>query len=151
MGFFDQVFADDDRAESGKSPLDVQQAFAAIAVAVSGADGSVEDIEIENVVTYLRRMRLFSDYNTQQFVRLFERVLQVLKRDGPRGLVALARDGLTQDLRETAFALSVDVALADGTVNQAEREMIAFIREELEIPDQLALNITEVMIIKNRG
>ncbi|MFO0552039.1 MAG: tellurite resistance TerB family protein [Polyangiaceae bacterium] len=150
MGQLDEVF-NQGAAGAEPEPLDEHESFAAIALALAAADGSVDDIEVENLVTYLRRMHFFKDFETAHFVRLFERLFRHLNANGSKGLIAAARHKLPDSLRETAFALALDVALADGVIDNAEKELMADLREVLAISDELALKITDVMIIKNRG
>lgn len=150
MSFFEDVFSDVAEGESVEA-LSAAEAFAAIALALSAADGTVDDVEIENIVTYLRRMHLFRDFDTPQFVALFDKLVRLLVSGGPEQLIEAARDSIPDDLRPTAFALSVDVALADGVIEERERALMATLRTSLGISDELALKITEVMVIKNRG
>ena len=63
MSFFEDVFGSDGDA-GDETPLKEPEAFAAIALALSAADGEVEDVELENIVTYLRRMHMFRDFET---------------------------------------------------------------------------------------
>ena len=149
MSFFEDVFAGG--AAEEVAALDAAESFAAIALALSAADGSVDDVEIENIVTYLRRMHLFRDYETTDFVDLFDKLARLLVQGGPERLIEAAQDALPSELRPTAFALSLDVSLADGVIQDEERALMAKLRTSLEIPNDLALKITEVMIIKNRG
>lgn len=74
-----------------------------------------------------------------------------LKRDGARKLVERCAKFLPEGLRECAFANACDVLLADGTVDRVEREFLEFLHETLALDNDTALNIVEVMIIKNKG
>lgn len=151
MGFFDLVFEEKWKFEEQDTSLNAEEAFAAIAIAVSAVDDSIDDVEIDNIVTYLRRMRLFREYETQHFVALFERLLRLLHQEGPEQLAELAQEALPETLRPTAFALSLDVALADGVITDEEKKMIQHLRITLNIDEELALKIADVMLIKNRG
>ncbi|TNE47456.1 MAG: Tellurite resistance protein TerB [Deltaproteobacteria bacterium] len=151
MGFFDHVFDETWKLEEQDTSLNAEEAFAAVAIAMSAVDGNIDDVEIDNLVTYLRRMRLFRDYETQHFVALFERLLRLLHQEGPEQLAVLAEEALPESLRATAFALSLDVALADGVITEEEKKMIQHLRVALNIEEELALKIADVMLIKNRG
>jgi len=150
MSFFEDVFSEAAEGDDVE-PLSQAEAFAAIALALSAADGSVDDVEIENIVTYLRRMHLFREFDTPHFVGLFDKIVRLLVKGGPELLIDAARESIPDDLKPTAFALSVDVALADGVIQPVEQKLMSTLRTTLEIPDELALKITEVMMIKNRG
>ena len=47
--------------------------------------------------------------------------------------------------------LSLDLVLADGVVEDAEKEFLDDLQKILNISGDQALTIVEVMIIKNRG
>jgi hypothetical protein len=61
-------------------------------------------------------------------------VFELLEQeDGLEALFGLIRDALPERLFETAYALSCDVAAADGAIDGAEARMLEEIRYELEI------------------
>jgi len=83
--------------------------------------------------------------------RMFDKLLSVLKLQGPSTLIDLAKAQLPQDLRETAFAIATDLVLSDGTVTSQEQAFLDDLYRILEIPGDTALQIVQVMTIKNRG
>ena len=54
-------------------------------------------------------------------------------------------------LKETAFAIAVDIALADGYLDPSEQECLEDLFLGLEVSEELATKIIEVIMIKNRG
>lgn len=60
-------------------------------------------------------------------------------------------DNLSDDLKLTAFACAVDIALADGVLEEEEKDIINQLAEALSIPENIAISIIEVMIIKNKA
>ena len=58
---------------------------------------------------------------------------------------------LSDDLKLTAFACAVDIALADGVLEEEEKDIINQLAEVLGVPEQTAISIIEVMIIKNKA
>ena len=61
-------------------------------------------------------------------------VFELLEQeDGLEALFGLIRDALDERLFETAYALSCDVAAADGAIEQTEGRMLEEIRYELNI------------------
>ncbi|MBD5267549.1 MAG: tellurite resistance TerB family protein [Bacteroides sp.] len=147
MGLFDKVFSKAPEAE----PLNAQESFAGIALAMAGADGSIADSEWEGIVNYIRRLRLYDNYSGPAFDKMFDKVFRILRNEGPAALVAASVQGLPEDLKLTAFACAVDIALADGVVEDEEKEVINQLAEALEISEQIAVQIIEVLIIKNKA
>jgi len=149
MGLFDKVFGA--KVPDQAQPLSQQEAFAGIALAASASDGHIADVEIRSMASYLNRMNLYQGYSTDQLVRVFDKLLGILKRDGVSKLVDESKDILPQELKETAFALAVDVTLADGILEPSEKALLNHLYQSLGIDEALAVKVIEVMIIKNRG
>ena len=136
MGIFDKIF----KAVPEEEKLTQQEAFAGIALAMAGADGSIAESEWAGIVNYIRRLRIYDNFSNPAFDKLFDKLFRILRNQGPGALVRL-----------TAFACAVDIALADGVLEEEEKELINQMAESLEIPEQTAISIIEVMIIKNKA
>ena len=147
MGLFDKVFSKAPQAE----PLNAQEAFAGIALAMAGADGSIAQSEWDGIGNYICRLRLYDNYSGPAFDKMFDKIFRILKNQGPSALVSAAVEGLPEDLKLTAFACAVDIALADGVVEEEEKEIINQLAEALNVPEQTAVQIIEVLIIKNKA
>ncbi|MBD5333772.1 MAG: tellurite resistance TerB family protein [Bacteroides sp.] len=147
MGLFDKVFNKAPQAE----PFTAQEAFAGIAIAMAGADGSIAESEWEGIVNYIRRLRLYDNFSGPAFDKMFDKVFRVLRNDGPSALVEASIAGIPEDMKLTAFACAVDIALADGVVEDEEKEVINQLAQALEIPEETAIQIIEVLIIKNKA
>ena len=57
---------------------------------------------------------------------------------------------LSEELRLTAFACAVDISLADGVLEDSEKDIINQLASALAIPENTAVSIIEVMLIKNK-
>ncbi|TVQ13012.1 MAG: Tellurite resistance protein TerB [Leptolyngbya sp. DLM2.Bin27] len=133
------------------SPMGPPEALASIAMVAIAADGYLADQEGQDMTMLLSRMALFSDYSSDALNRLFNVTLNHLKQAGPGALVHQAKVALSQDLRETAFAIATDLVLSDRTVTPQEQAFLEDLYRILEIPSPLAQQIVQVMTIKNRG
>ncbi len=149
MGLFDNVF----NAEKGMTDaqLSPAESFAAVALVAIAADGYLSEQESRDMTIMLARMQLFASYSNDVMHRMFDKLLSMLKQQGPGDLIALAKSCLPQDLRETAFAIATDLVLSDGTVTSQEQAFLDDLYRILEIPGDTALQIVQVMTIKNRG
>jgi uncharacterized tellurite resistance protein B-like protein len=148
MGLFDKVFGVQSKIQDTLSPA---EAFAAIALAAIASDGYLSDEEAHSLSVSLSRMKLFRSYPEDVKRKLFDKLLGILRRDGPGALLNSAQESLPHDLRETAFAIATDLVLADGVVTEEEKDFLGQLHESLEIPHEIGLKIVEVMLIKNRG
>ncbi len=148
MGLFDK-FLGGQGSENVR--LDGREAFAALVLAIVGADGNVSDDEVRAANAVFNRMRLFAPQSTDQFRVMFDRLVGYLQKHGAEWLLTKAVAGMPDELRETAFATAADLVFADGSVEPAEQALIEKIQRDLRVSDDLALKIIEVISIKNRG
>ena len=147
MGLFDKISSERQQSQA----LGPAEAFAAIALLAVAADGYAADSEVQSIMTSLSRMHLFRSYPGDVMKKMFDRLLSVLQRQGPDTLLASALESLPHELRETAFAVTTDIALADGEVTEEEEDFLNQLYGVLEISEETALKIIDVMLIKNRG
>lgn len=147
MGIFDQAFR---VKASSKVAMNSAEAFAAICLVAISADGYLSESEEVEMKMRLSRMQLFSD-TTDRLDQIKDYLVDRLKSHGPNKMIASAKASLPPHLAPTAFAIAVDLVFADGTVSIEEQAFVDDLRRILEIPDDMALKIVEVMTIKNRG
>ncbi|MDM8566855.1 tellurite resistance TerB family protein [Candidatus Halobeggiatoa sp. HSG11] len=128
-----------------------QEAFLAIALATSAADGSIDESEAKSIFAYMLQMKMFDSIKEKQLSEMFKKLITVLQNEGVGGLVAIAKSSLPNELRETAFSCAVDIAFADGVVDDSEKELLNELQKVLEVSDEIGGKIVDVMAIKNRG
>jgi tellurite resistance protein len=148
MGLFDKVKG---VKEVENTKLTKEESFAAVALAAVAADGMITEEEANGLVVSLVRMKLFSGYNSNQMGAMLNKLVQIIKKQGVDELVNMAKESLTKDLRETAFAVDTDLALADGELGGKEKAILPKIQQIMEIPEDKAVTIIEVILIKNKG
>ncbi len=147
MGLFDMLGG----GSEGKSAFGPHEGFAGILLAAAAADGHIAEEEAHGLWGAISRMKLYSSYTPDKFNKLMDSLLKVLKKGGPELLIEKCVPVLPERLRATAFTNAVDIVLADGVVEDEEKEMIEGLKESLELEDNEAKTIIKVMIIKNRG
>lgn len=148
MGLFDKLSSNRQQSQTTLGPA---EAFAAIALLAVGADGYAADAEIQSVMTSLSRMQLFRSYPGDVMRKMFDRLLNILQRQGASALLSAAVAVLPHELRDTAFAITTDIVLADGEVTREEEDFLNQLYRALEMSEDTALKIIDVMLIKNRG
>lgn len=146
MGLFDKVFG-------GNQPpkMTPQEAFIGVIMSAVAADGVITQEEAQGVVTILNRMKLYQGVNQKELNGMLERTVNTLKSQGPSPLITAAKETLPADMRDTAFAVAADLVLADGVVADTEKKFLEDLQKAMGVPDDVALKITEVLVIKNRG
>lgn len=129
--------------------LTFSEALTAISVLAVAADGQISEAERQTLAA--NHLRLFSSYAGEHFQELFKKVLNLSSEYSPAEVFAAAKNTLTPQLRETAFAIAVDLVLVDGVFTAEEKEFLVELSEALDISDEMGKKIIEVMTIKNCG
>lgn len=109
-----------------------------VMVTMSAVDSSMSDNELRKIGNIVTNLPVFRDFNEDRLVSIAEECGAILSEEGGLDAVfALVRDALPDHLRETAYALAVEVAAADIDVQQEELRLLQLFRDTLEI-DKLA-------------
>lgn len=148
MGLFDKLLGGQ---TSSNVVLNKQEALASILLVTIAADGHISDEESSSFGSVVNRMQLFRNQSASEFSSMMDKLLGLLKKHGHTFLLEKATAGLPSELRETTFALCADLIFADGSVEDEEKELLEGIQQSLQVSDDLALKIIEVLQIKNRG
>lgn len=115
-------------------PLSAQDALVALMITVSAADEDMRTVELVKITNIVNNLPVFADYDVDHLTTMSRIVFELLEQeDGLDALFGLIRDAVPERLFETAYAMSCDVAAADGFITPAESRMLEEIRDELEI------------------
>ena len=119
---------------SDAGPLTAQDALVVLMISVSAADGNIRTSELVKISNAINNLPVFASYDVERVPQMSQLVFDLLEpEDGLEALFGLIRDALPTRLFETAYALSCDVAAADGLIDGEEARMLEEIREELDI------------------
>ena len=121
-----------------RKELDHHSALIHTMVLVSASEGRMTDLELQVMGRIVRHLPVFAEFDPERIIEVGNACAQLLTQED--GLdVALDQIGaaLPGPLRETAYALACDVAVADGRPVEAELEMLELIRHRLHV-DRLA-------------
>jgi len=147
MGIFDALFSGMDT----RKKLSPQESFAGVLLAASACDGHISDEEFQQLLTALFRMKLYERINEKQFKAVLDKLMGVLKKHGPDHLVDGCCETLPKDLQKAAFANACNIVLADGILEDDEKEFINRLKDKLGLEANLARTIAQVMVLKNKG
>lgn len=126
------------------------EAFAGVAFAAIAADREIKDIERVAMQAIFSRLRLFHGWTAARYATLFDHLQAALAQYGVLGLLDISVADLPPEFYQPAFAVSLDLMLADGIVRDEEEEFLCRLQEECHIPAELASQITHVIMIKNQ-
>ncbi|AVH62696.1 tellurite resistance TerB family protein [Nostoc sp. 'Peltigera membranacea cyanobiont' N6] len=148
MGILDAVLGTENQNQAALNPA---EAFAVIVLMATASDGYLSVEQANSITFVLSRMKLFKSYPHEMMDRLFDKILAILQGDGFNALFNAAKDSLSQDLREAAFAVATDFVLAEGIVAEEEKNFLNDLYQALDVSSERAMQIVQVILIKNRG
>lgn len=147
MGIFDR-FKKTIEAEYKFEPSGEHEAWLGILYACVAADGEVVKIEENALSLMLITKKKFDHVNIQA---LYRNVLEAHYKLGGAKLVDACYNLVKEEDRATLFAMSVELVLADGILDEDEEQIIEYIARKLQIDEKLVQCIVEVMLLRNKG
>jgi len=103
-------------------------------IAVSASDEDIRTVELVKIQSAVNNLPVFAEYDIDRMNIMAQTVFDLFEQvDGLDALFGLVRDNLPERLFETAYALSCDVAAADGTLQESELRILEEIRYELNL------------------
>ncbi|WP_414567831.1 tellurite resistance TerB family protein [Nostoc sp. CCY 9925] len=147
MGLLDAVLV----TESQTQPvLNSAEAFAVIVLMATAPDGYLSVEQANSITRVLSRTKLFKSYPHEMMKSLLDKILSIFQGDHFNTLFNAAKDSLSQDLRESAFAVATDLVLAEGIVTEEEKNFLNDLYQALGVSRETAIQIMQVILIKNR-
>src|SRR5687767_415020 len=131
MGLFDSLFG----STEASKPFGPHEGFAGILLGASACDGHIADEEVQSLFTSLARMKMYQRYTDKNWSTLVNRLLGLLKRKGVDELVEKSAEAVPPELRATAFANACDIVLADGVVEDDEKDFLDKLQTKLDLTE----------------
>jgi tellurite resistance protein len=115
-------------------PLNHHGALIFVMVTTSAVDRSMTDAELARIGELVSNLPVFADFDQEQLVKTAEACGEILGKDGGLDRVlAAVRSALPKRLRETAYAVSLEVAAADMEVRPEEIRFLEMLSDALEL------------------
>lgn len=137
------------RSTRRRSGLTVDQSVIAVIIAAMDANQHVSPEEAARAHHIIWSMRRFRRKSGETVDRLIETVRGRIVEDGMSTVLQQAARTVPARLRPSAFAVAVDLMLADTTLDREERQFVTRLATDLKIHATLADDILRVMLIKN--
>ncbi|MCG6113830.1 MAG: tellurite resistance TerB family protein [Mesorhizobium sp.] len=129
-----------------------QEALIHLMVIVSASDRDMGDAELARIGAVVRTLPVFAEFEHARTLEVAQHCQKLLSDDevGLEGILTLIHDALTPELRETAYALAVDVAIADRSLNPEEHRMLDIVKEKFELERPVVNAIERAASIRHR-
>ena len=139
------------RRPAAVEPLTREEAFVGVAMCAAYADGSMAAEESDEFADQLASVRALQGLDEPALRQALLKVDRIARKEGDAALLAQAAAALPADLRPTAFYLGVDLVLADDELASEERGFVEALRKALQVPEDVAARIVDVVLLKNRA
>jgi hypothetical protein len=146
MGLFDDALG-----EGKPTAVTKEMAYLGILMCADYSDGNVSEEEVRAFGNTVCRMKLYKDMSEQQLNRTIDRATGIIKRSGVDGALQKFAEVLPENLHRAVFANACNQVLADGVVEDEEKEFINNLRKALKLPGDDAQMIAKVIVWKNQG
>ena len=115
-------------------PLDHHAALIYAMVTMSAVDRAMSDAELARIGELVSNLPIFADFDQEKLVKTAQACGEVLSEDGGLDRVLiLIRSALPKKIRETAYAVALEVAAADLNVKPEEMRFLDLLRDSLEL------------------
>jgi tellurite resistance protein len=103
-------------------------------VVVSASDGNMSDGELRTIGDIVRSLPVFRGFDEERLLPVSQECAAILdERDGLNAVLGLIKSTVPDHLRETAYWLALEVALADTQVMLEEIRIVELLRRALGI------------------
>ncbi len=111
-----------------------------------GADGSFDQEEVDTVQAYFSQL---PEFEGKHFGQVYEDAVKIVRRypslaDSVKALGELS----SRNLKNKCYLLAADIAMSSGDVDENEDKMLEAMQRVLEVSDDLAEKILEILSIK---
>ena len=114
--------------------IDHHSALIYTMVLVSAADADMSDAELSQIGENVRYLPIFRDFDIARLPEVARECSDLLSDpEGMEHALDLIRRKVPVRLRETAYALACDIAVADGQTTQEELRMLELLRHKLDV------------------
>jgi tellurite resistance protein len=129
-----------------------QEALVYLMVIVSASDRDMGDAELARIGSIVRTLPVFAEFDQARTLAVAQDCQKLVAEEvvGLKGILDLINDALTPELRETAYALAVDVAVADRSLNPEEHRMLDIVKERFGLERPVVNAIERAASIRHR-
>ena len=123
--------------------VSLQEALIYVMVMVSASDSRMTDEELHSMGEVVKTLPVFTSFETTALVQVAQNCGQRLQAEnGMTETIAVIAASVPESHRDTAYALAVEVAVADASVRQEELRMLQMLRDALDL-DKLTVAAIE--------
>ncbi len=110
--------------------ISIEQALIYTMVTMSGVEGRIKNTELLEIGHIVKHLPIFQRFDEARLTTVAQEAGEMLQEsEGLNAVLGLITEALPPKLRETAYALAVEVAAVDLAVGKAELRFLAILRD----------------------
>jgi tellurite resistance protein len=115
-------------------PLSHHDVLIYVMVTISAVDRTMNDEELARIGEIVSNLPVFADYDQEHLVKAAEACGEILSADGGlEQVLRLVQERLPKKLRETAYAIALEIAAADRMVKPEEIRFLELLSDSLDL------------------
>ena len=129
-----------------------EQALIYVMVMMSGVEGIIKAEELAEIDILVRTLPVFKHFDRTRLATVAQEAGDMLQlSEGMETVLDLVADQLSPRLRETAYAIAVEVAAIDLAVGKEELRFLAILRDALGLDKLVTAAIERSAIARFQG
>ena len=148
MGFFSNIR---NKPSTESREAKIAKGLITMPILTAAADGSIDEAEKLQILNMVAFSPVFGVVGVEATGKLIEEVLTGLKTKGAQAVFEDAIEPLSPALRETALCFAIRAALADGVLENSEKDMLVALGQRMGLPPESFMKIFDVMCMLQRG
>ncbi|PRY10186.1 hypothetical protein CLV24_115103 [Pontibacter ummariensis] len=146
MGLFDKKYSA--VTASTFTPQNEQEAWIAIMHACIAVDEDIADEELDELAETLAYKDFFEGHNVREY---YKAVLLAHAKIGSKQLIDNSVEYISPESKNTLFALTIELLLADEVLADKEKELIGYLTSALDIEEEIADSIVDKKLKQHKG
>lgn len=129
-----------------------EHALIFVMVMTSGVEGHLGDKELKAIGRIVKQLPAFSDFDTEKLTYVARECADILAdTEGFETALGLINAALPVALKETAYALAVEIAASDLAVGREELRFLAILRDRLGLDKLVTAALERSAIARYRS
>jgi tellurite resistance protein len=128
-----------------------QEALIYAMVAASAVDRTITDRELAKIGEVVKSLPVFADFDPERLVSVAQACGRLLQgQESLQIILEVIAETVPEHLRDTAYALAVEVAFADVGIGREEQRFLVLLRRRLDVDHLTAAAIDRAMTARHR-
>ncbi len=121
------------------------------AVVTIAADGNIDDAEIAQLNNLVSFSPIFQGLSSDDLDDMTNSIMDDLLHSGAGQVIEASIQDMSPELRETAFCFAMRVAMADGVLDESEKNVLAGTAQQMQLPKETFESIFQVVTMMQRS